>query len=109
MWIKSASPCLASRIPYGAQLAPELLCLIAEGENYVHRLGLGQVRLRHHEDITRIEVSPGEMGRLLGEKVRTRLIEKLKALGYKYVTVDLSGYHTWSLNTGLGKTAQKGA
>jgi uncharacterized protein len=108
MWNKSASPCLASRIPYGTQITPELLCVIAEGENYLHGLGLGQVRLRHHEDTARIEVSPGEMGRLLAEKVRTQLVEKLKAPGYKYITMDLAGYHTGSLNIGLGKTAQKG-
>ncbi len=100
-WNKPASPCLASRIPYGTPVTLETLKLIAGGEKFLHGLGLGQLRLRHHGDIARIEVDEQEIGTLLKDEVRRKIVEQLKSLGYKYVTLDLAGYRTGSLNIGL--------
>ena len=103
-WDKPASPCLASRIPYGTALTPDLLRTIEEGETYLRALGLTQVRLRHHGGIARIEVPPEEMNILLDESVRPELVETFKGLGYSYVTLDLAGYRTGSLNIGVRET-----
>jgi uncharacterized protein len=104
-WNKPASPCLASRIPYGTPVTLETLHLISEGEKFLHSLGLGQLRLRHHGDIARIEVDEKEMGILLKDEIRRKIVQKLKSLGYKYVTLDLTGYRTGSLNVGIADTA----
>jgi uncharacterized protein len=100
-WNKPASPCLASRIPYGTPVTLEILQMIAEGEKFLHGLGLGQLRLRHHGDIARIEVDEKEIGILLKDEIRRKIVEHLKSAGYKYVTLDLAGYRTGSLNIGL--------
>jgi uncharacterized protein len=100
-WNKPASPCLASRIPYGTPVTLEILQMIAEGEKFLRTLGLGQLRLRHHGDIARIEVTKQEIGILLKDEIRLKIVQRLKSLGYKYVTLDLAGYRTGSLNIGL--------
>ena len=97
-WDKPASPCLASRIPYGTPVTSGILLKIAEGENYLRSLGIRQLRLRHHGDIARIEIDPQDMPVVVSEDVRLKLIEKFRSLGYQYVTLDLSGYRTGSLN-----------
>jgi uncharacterized protein len=97
-WNKPASPCLASRIPYGTPVSQPVLTRIGEGEKYLHGLGLTQLRLRHHGDIARIEVSTKEMPLVMDENMRVAIVNKLKSLGYKYVALDLSGYRTGSLN-----------
>jgi uncharacterized protein len=104
-WNKPASPCLASRIPYGTPVSRPVLTRIAEGEKYLRALGLTQLRLRHHGDIARIEVNAQEMPLVMDEKVRLSIVEKLKSLGYQYVTLDLSGYRTGSLNEVLNQNA----
>ena len=100
-WDRPASPCLASRIPYGTAVTPEILHKIAEGEKYLHSLGLRQLRLRHHGDIARIEVDESEMSLILKEGVRSEIVKHLQALGYRYVALDLAGYRTGSLNVGI--------
>lgn len=105
-WNKPASPCLASRIPYGTPVTLNTLQRIAEGEEFLHSLGLGQLRLRHHGDIARIEVDEQDMGILLKDEIRREIAQKLKSLGYKYVTLDLTGYRMGSLNVGIADAAQ---
>jgi pyridinium-3,5-biscarboxylic acid mononucleotide sulfurtransferase len=100
-WKKPSLACLASRIPYGTRITPGLLKRIDQGEDYLRRLGFRQVRLRHHKEVCRIEVDKNDLGRLFSK--RRRITEKLKALGYDYITVDLQGYRTGSLNEVLGK------
>jgi uncharacterized protein len=108
-WDKPASPCLATRIPYGTPVTPEILARITAGESYLHRLGLGRLRLRHHGDIARIEVEEKDMALILEDGVRARVVKRLKALGYKYVALDLGGYRTGSLNAGIsGQGGQDG-
>jgi uncharacterized protein len=104
-WNKPASPCLASRIPYGTPVTLDTLQRIGEGEKFLHSLGLGQLRLRHHGDIARIEVDEKEVDIILKDEIRRKIVQKLKSLGYKYVTLDLTGYRTGSLNVGIADTA----
>jgi len=100
-WNKPASPCLASRIPYGTPVTPDVLVKIAEGEQILRSIGLRQLRLRHHGDVARIEVDAQDMGLIIKEGIRLEIVNKLKTLGYKYVTLDLAGYRTGSLNEGI--------
>jgi len=102
-WDKPASPCLASRIPYGTQVTREILNTISEGEKYLRSLGMRELRLRHHGDIARIEVDMEGMALLLDDGVRRQMVNKLKSLGYTYVTLDLAGYRSGSLNEKLLK------
>jgi uncharacterized protein len=100
-WNKPASPCLASRIPYGTPVTPDVLHKIGEGEKYLHSLGLGQLRLRHHGDIARLELDENDMALIMKDGIRREIVEQIKTLGYKYVTLDLTGYRTGSLNIGI--------
>ncbi len=97
-WNKPASACLSSRIPYGTPITPETLHRIEQAEDILRDLNFGQVRVRHHGTLARIEVSPDEIARLMDERVRALVTERLRTLGYRYVTVDLQGYRTGSLN-----------
>ena len=106
-WDRPASPCLASRIPYGTPVTSETLQKISEGEKYLHSLGLRQLRLRHHGDIARIEVDGEVMAFVVRDEIRRGITEHIKALGYRYVTLDLTGYRTGSLNIGLVESNQQ--
>jgi uncharacterized protein len=108
-WDKPASPCLASRIPYGTPVSQDVLVKIAEGEKLLRGLGIRQLRLRHHGEIARIEVDEKDMALLIDPDIRSKLLAEIKALGYLYVTLDLGGYRTGSLNAGILQTSdQKG-
>jgi uncharacterized protein len=100
-WDKPAQPCLSSRIPFGTPVSVEALGRIGKAEALLRGLGLRQFRVRHHETIARIEVEPEDMMRLLQPEVRDRLVADMRALGYLYVTLDLAGYRTGSLNAAL--------
>jgi uncharacterized protein len=100
-WDKPASPCLASRIPYGTPVTKDTLRRIADGERYLRNLGIHECRLRHHENIARIEVNGQGMSLLLKNQIRQDLVKQIKALGYTYVTLDLGGYRSGSLNEEL--------
>lgn len=95
-WDKPSLACLASRIPYGSKITPVVLSKVERAENLLNKMGFKQVRLRHYNGLCRIEVEPEKIKRLL-EK-RNLIVEKLKRLGYNYITVDLEGYRTGSLN-----------
>jgi pyridinium-3,5-biscarboxylic acid mononucleotide sulfurtransferase len=95
-WNKPSLACLASRVPYGVRITAPLLKRIDQGEAYLNRLGFKQLRLRHHRDICRIEVGQDEIVRFAGK--HQEVVERLKKLGYNYVTLDLEGYRTGSLN-----------
>jgi len=107
-WDRSASPCLASRIPYGTPVTQDTLRQIADGEQYLRNLGIRECRLRHHGNIARIEVDGKGMSLLLNSQVRQDLVKQIKALGYNYVTLDLEGYRSGSLNEGLTRDAERG-
>ncbi|MCX5715064.1 MAG: ATP-dependent sacrificial sulfur transferase LarE, partial [Candidatus Omnitrophica bacterium] len=95
-WDKPAQACLASRVPYGTKLLPEALARINKAEDYLKRIGFKQSRLRHHNGFCRIEVLKKDIPQLI--RKRNLLVGKLKKLGYNYITVDLEGYRTGSMN-----------
>ena len=100
-WDKPASPCLASRIPYGTPVTEDVVQKIAAGELYLRSLGIRTLRLRHHGDIARIEIEEKDMGLALDDETRREIVRRLKAIGYLYVTLDLTGFRTGSLNAQL--------
>lgn len=100
-WDKPSSPCLATRIPYGTPITAELLGRVAAAEESLAKLGLRQLRVRHHGYIARIEVSAEDMALLIDGKMRLQVVEALRSLGYAYVTLDLAGYRSGSMNQAL--------
>ena len=100
-WDKPSIACLSSRIPYGQEVTPEKLSTIEKAEEALRRAGLRQIRVRHHDSIARIETDEAGIVRLLDPKVRDQVAAELRALGYAYVTLDLQGYRTGSLNEAL--------
>jgi uncharacterized protein len=100
VWDKPATPCLASRIAYGQQVTPERLRMIDAAEQHLRSLGLREVRVRYHEgDLARLEVPAAAIARLAEESIRTALVSRLYELGFKFVTLDLAGFRSGSLNT----------
>ncbi|UCD71640.1 MAG: ATP-dependent sacrificial sulfur transferase LarE [Syntrophobacterales bacterium] len=97
-WNKPALACLASRLPYGDRITPEGLRQIEGAEQFLIRLGFSQVRVRHYGNTARIEVPSEEIGSLLAPRTRNRIVKRLKAMGFTYVTVDLQGYRSGSMN-----------
>jgi len=100
-WDKPAMACLSSRIPYGTPVTVEALGRIGDAEAYLRSLGLRQLRVRHHEDVARIETDEAGLELLIAR--RAEVVERLKALGYLYVTLDLAGYRSGSLNLPAGR------
>jgi uncharacterized protein len=100
-WDRPALACLASRIPYGTRITPELLKKIDEAETFLRQLGFMQVRVRDHGVIARIEMLPDDRKVLIEDSLVIEIVQKLKSLGYLYVTLDLEGYRTGSLNEAL--------
>lgn len=97
-WNKPSAACLASRIPYGTPITRRTLTQIEEAEAVLRSLGFDQLRVRHHDPIARIEVSVRELDRALGH--RAAIVAALRQLGYRYVTLDLSGFRSGSMNEG---------
>jgi uncharacterized protein len=100
-WDKPSLACLASRFPYHTAIERRALRQVGRAEDIVRALGFTQVRVRHHGESARIEVNPEEFGRLMNGQARARLVSGLKKLGYSYITLDLEGYRTGSLNEPL--------
>jgi uncharacterized protein len=100
-WNKPPLACLASRIPYGRKISPEVLGRINRAEVFLRGMGFQQVRLRHYNGLCRIEVFKKDIPALISKRIL--IVEKLKRLGYNYITVDLGGYRTGSLNPALPK------
>jgi uncharacterized protein len=104
-WDKPSLACLASRFPYHTGIDRRTLLQVARAEDVLRGLGLTQVRVRHHGDIARLEVDPEEFRRVMKPEARRTLIAGLKKAGYIYITLDLEGYRTGSLNEPLRKAA----
>lgn len=98
-----ASPCLASRIAYGLEITEQRLKQVGEAEEFMRGLGLVEFRVRHHDTIARIEVHPKDMDKIMGGANRSRIVEKLQELGFKYVTIDLQGFRSGSMNEMLSE------
>jgi len=95
-WDKPSFACLASRIPYKTKISKQDLANIDKAENYIMKLGIGQVRVRHQGQIARIEVFKADIPRVI--KNRGRIVQYLKKLGYLFITLDLEGYKTGNMN-----------
>jgi pyridinium-3,5-biscarboxylic acid mononucleotide sulfurtransferase len=99
VWNKPASACLSSRIEYGRPVTPEALRVVERGEDAIRDLGFHQFRVRHHGDIVRIEIARDEMDRALNPAVAAEFSKIFKALGFKFVTLDLEGFRSGSMNS----------
>ena len=100
-WDKPPLPCLSSRFPYGTRITKERIARVAVAEEFLTGLGMRQLRVRDHDNIARIEVPQADMPVFLDEKISKKVLEKFKALGYTYVTLDLQGYRMGSMNETL--------
>jgi pyridinium-3,5-biscarboxylic acid mononucleotide sulfurtransferase len=100
-WDEPASACLSSRIPYHTEVTDEKLRTIERAEQALRALGFRVFRVRHHDDLARIEIARAEMPRALEPDVSAAIVRALKEAGYRYVSLDLQGYRTGSLNEGL--------
>lgn len=103
-WDKPSAACLASRIPYGTAITPEVLARVDKSEAFLRSLGFVQCRVRVHGPVARIEVPPEQIAQLAAPRIANLIDRELRALGFSYVAVDLSGYRTGSLNEQLGIT-----
>src|SRR4051794_5669731 len=100
-WDEPASACLSSRIPYHSEVTGEKLRMIERAERALRERGFRVCRVRHHDELARIEIGASELPRALEPDTREAIVSDLKAAGYRYVTIDLQGYRTGSLNEGL--------
>jgi len=96
VWDKPAMACLASRIPHGTRVRPELLERVERAEDVLAALGFLQFRVRHHDDVARVELLEEDLPRALEQ--RDRIVEKIRSLGYRFVTLDLAGFRSGSLS-----------
>jgi uncharacterized protein len=103
-WNKPAAACLSSRIPYGTAITPEMLSQVERAELIFKEMDFGQLRVRHHDDIARIEVDPDKFEEVLA--IRDQIVEELQALGYTYVTLDLAGFRSGSMNEAILSTEE---
>lgn len=108
-WNKQAFACLASRFPYGQEITREKLETVDRAEQYLLDLGFRQVRVRHHGEIARIEVAHEERDRFFDGDMMDKVHARLKEFGFRYVTLDLHGYRTGSMNEGLSEETRKKA
>ncbi len=93
-----ASACLASRLPYGTKVTPERLKQVEDGEEALRSLGFRQVRLRHHGMLARVEIEPSELPQALDPGMAKAIVDVIKPLGFRFVSLDLEGYRTGALN-----------
>jgi uncharacterized protein len=103
-WDRPASACLASRLPYGTEVTPERLALVERGEAALRELGFRQFRVRLHDQLARVEISPEEMPLALSLEMAASIANRLRAAGFAYVALDLQGYRQGSLNEPLSRT-----
>ena len=97
-WDKPSLACLSSRFPYGTSILPDKLEQVGAAEQFLREKGFRQIRVRHHEHTARIEIAPDEFSRLFDKALIAEIVAELKRIGYKYVTLDLEGYRTGSMN-----------
>ncbi len=105
-WDKPASPCLSSRIAYGTPVTIERLRTVDRGEEILRQLGFREFRVRHHEELVRLEIAPAELDRALRREMADELARRFRSLGFRYVTLDLHGYRTGAMNEVLKNSDQ---
>ncbi|HEY4695545.1 MAG TPA: ATP-dependent sacrificial sulfur transferase LarE [Candidatus Hydromicrobium sp.] len=97
-WNKPALACLSSRFPYGEKISKSKLRKIEKAENFLYSLGFRQIRVRYHHPIARIEIEKEEIPRMLQHNIREKIIKRLKKMEFEYITLDLEGYRTGSMD-----------
>ena len=97
-WDKPASPCLSSRIAYGTTVTIERLSKVDRGEEILREYGFREFRVRHHDQLVRLEIAAAEMDQILRKEVFQELAARFRELGFKYVTLDLEGFRSGSMN-----------
>ena len=107
-WDKPASPCLSSRIAYGTTVTIERLGKVDRGEEILREFGFREFRVRHHDQLVRLEISPAEMDRVLRKELIDELATRFRELGFKYVTLDLQGFRSGSMNEVLPNAGEAG-
>lgn len=100
-WDKPSSPCLSSRFPYGTEITLEKLKKVGACEVFLKGLGFREFRVRYHDDLARIEVAFGELDRLMEKDTREAVVRRFKQVGFNYVSLDLQGFRSGSLNEAL--------
>ena len=100
-WQKPSFACLSSRFPYYTEIDSQSLKQIDRAEEYLRELGFSQFRVRHHDQIARIEIAPGDFSKLMEKGMREKIIQNFKKWGYVYITLDLEGYRSGSMNEPL--------
>lgn len=100
-WDKPSMACLASRIPYGTRITAEILNAVEDAEDFLLGMGFRQIRVRHHGTVARIEAALIDLPRLLEEDIRTNVVKRFKELGFKYISLDLEGFISGSMNRAL--------
>jgi uncharacterized protein len=108
-WSRPASPCLASRFPYGAEITVPGLKMVAAAERRLKELGFAVCRVRHHGCLARVEVPQDDLARAIDPSVRRAIVTSLRDLGYAYVTIDMEGFRSGSLNEVLEASTQTGS
>lgn len=108
-WKKPSFACLSSRFPYYSEISVEELRKVDQAEEYLRELGISQFRVRHHGQTARIEIAPEDFSYLIKNEVRQKVIEAFKKIGYIYVTLDLEGYRTGSMNEPLTNEVKENA
>jgi len=106
-WDKPSLACLSSRFPYYSEIDKESLKQIGQAEKFLKKLGFKQVRVRHHDHIARIEIEAEEFPKIIKNGVREKIVENFKKFGYTYVSLDLAGYRTGSMNEPLPQSVKK--
>ena len=107
-WDKPAQACLSSRIPYGSRVTVEALTRIGKAEEHLRSLGFRQLRVRHHDTVARIELGPEDFATLLADDIRQDVTRYFRSIGYAYVTMDLDGFRSGSMNEVLGGAKRSG-
>jgi uncharacterized protein len=106
-WDKPASPCLSSRVAYGTTVTIERLSRIDRGEEILRELGFREFRVRHHDALVRLEISPDELDRAFKRDMVDELAKRFRELGFKYVTLDLHGFRSGSMNETLPQSVEE--
>lgn len=106
-WEKPASPCLSSRIAYGTTVTIERLGKVDRGEEILREFGFREFRVRHHDQLVRLEIAQAEMDRVMRKEVFQKLAARFRELGFKYVTLDLEGFRSGSMNEVLDSQDEK--
>ena len=106
-WNKPSMACLASRFPYYMRIDIKSLKRVSQAEDFLRALGFSQIRIRHHGQIARIEIEPKEFPEIMEKGVREKIVKTLKKLGYTYITIDLAGYRTGSMNEPLSSAVKR--